>query len=415
MFHATFIWTIVGLGLGCSNDAPPPVDTPPIAEIVAPVAQQQPLSSGPLSSLLVSQAWFWRNASDDLVPGPARLEIWQQTTQGWNATRLEDADSNVFHKAFIHDGGIVTIGAEQAIMKHWTFANGSWNQDTLWQKSWAGQYNRLRDVEVGDVDGDGQDEFVIATHDAGVIAVYNPDDKTTIELDEQPDIFVHEIEIGDIDGDGTLEFFATPSDRNRANVSQRGALVMYRYNGTTYEKTIIDSFEDTHAKEILVTDLDQDGTSELFGVIEAKTGANHQVTSPVEIRQYVRQQDGTFQHTVIASIEDRMTRFLVAGDFDADGTTELVAAAMSSGLWLLKHLDNKWHVSLIDADSSGFEHTCFPADLDGDGTPELVVASDNQQELRSYRWQPDQQRFERTLIGRLADTTITWNITHGQL
>ena len=31
-----------------------------------------------------------------------------------------------------------------------------------------------RDIEVGDVDGDGQDEWIVATHDAGVVAVIEP-------------------------------------------------------------------------------------------------------------------------------------------------------------------------------------------------------------------------------------------------
>ena len=32
-------------------------------------------------------------------------------------------------------------------------------------KSWGGKFNRLRDIEVGDVDGDGKDELVLATED----------------------------------------------------------------------------------------------------------------------------------------------------------------------------------------------------------------------------------------------------------
>ena len=62
---------------------------------------------------------------------------------------------------------------------------------------------------------------------------------TMTELDQKADTFVHEIEIGDIDGDGTLEFFATPSDRNKANASQPGLIVMYKYDGTTYKRTAV--------------------------------------------------------------------------------------------------------------------------------------------------------------------------------
>ena len=87
------------------------------------------------------------------------------------------------------------------------------SQDKLWSQSWGGKFDRLRDIEIGDVDGDGKDEYVIATHDYGVVAVYNPaedgGEPEVIELSKKADTFVHEIEIGDIEGDGTLEFFAT--------------------------------------------------------------------------------------------------------------------------------------------------------------------------------------------------------------
>ena len=54
------------------------------------------------------------------------------------------------------------------------FADGKWSAENLWTQSWGGKLNRLRDIEVGDVDGDGKDEWVIATHDAGVVAVVDP-------------------------------------------------------------------------------------------------------------------------------------------------------------------------------------------------------------------------------------------------
>ena len=62
--------------------------------------------------------------------------------------------------------------------------------------------NEWQDVWKG-LRHDGKDELVIATHDAGVVAVLHPDEKYRVEeLDEKADTFVHEIEIGDIDGDG---------------------------------------------------------------------------------------------------------------------------------------------------------------------------------------------------------------------
>lgn len=393
--------------------------TPAPAGKAAPTPEQEALEGGPYPTLLVAQAWFWKDEANKPKPGPARLELWRQTPDGWRATRLEDGDSNVFHKAIqLDDGSILTIGAEGAHLKKWTFADGAWSGESLWQQDWEGKFNRLRDLEIGDVDGDGKDEYVIASHDYGVVAVYNPPEDggeaVIIELDKKADTFVHEIEIGDIDGDGKMEFFATPTDRNKANASQAGQMVMYRFDGTTYVRTLVDPFGTTHAKEILVTDIDGDGTSELFSVVEAET-AGKSVVKPVEIRQYTLGEDGTFTHESIMTIDDRQTRFLIPGDFDGDGDIDLVAAAMKTGLWLLTKEEDGWQKTLIDAVSSGFEHASYAADLDGHGKLELYVAADEQRELKAYRYNAEKKTFDKELLGRLADNTFTWNITTGSM
>ncbi|MBM76086.1 MAG: hypothetical protein CMK59_11850 [Proteobacteria bacterium] len=378
---------------------------------------QDPLEGGPYPGLLVTQAWFRTGPSNKPIPGPARLEIWRDQGTSWSMTRVEDPDSNVFHKAIPFDDGILTIGAEKALLKKWMFKEGKWAQETLWEQSWGGKFDRLRDIEIGDVDGDGKDELVIATHDAGVVAVLHPDEKVSgsirvEEFDQKADTFVHEIEIGDVDGDGLNEFFATPTDRNKASASQGGLMVMYKWNGSKFDRTVVDPFGKTHAKEILATDLDGDGRSELFSVVEAEA-IGKTIIQPVEIRQYTLNKDGSFTPTRIATIEDRQTRFLVPGDFDNDGKVELIAAAMKSGLWMLDQQDSGvWQTVLIDGKSSGFEHTSYGADLNKDGKLELYVAADEQGQLNQYVWSGSE--FTKTTIGSIPERTITWNIVSGE-
>lgn len=399
-----------------AEKAPEPAKSPETAEY-KPV--QAALSGEPTNALLLSQAWFYKDAAGKPRPGPARLQIWREGASGWESSLLEDGESNVFHKTLIiGDRELVTIGAEGAHLKRWRFADGAWTSETLWTKSWGGKFNRLRDIEVGDVDGDGADEWVIATHDAGVVAVGDwADGKLTMtELDLKADTFVHEIEIGDVDGDGKLEFFATPSDRNKANASQPGYIVMYKWDGAAYKRTVVDGGEHTHAKEILAADLDGDGTSEFMSVLEAETGANKEITQPVKIRLYKPAADGSFTHTDIATIDDRQTRFLLAADFDGDGRKELVAAAMTKGLYLIDTEDGKkWSIQKFDSASSGFEHATVAHDMDGDGAPELYVAADNERELKRYVWNKDKKSFDKKLLGRLNDSTITWNVVGGSL
>ena len=102
---------------GASSTSTPPkkvvdvVESAPLKKIDAPSPVQEPLNGGPYPGLLVSQAWFWKDGEGGINPGPARLDIWRQTDRGWKRTRLEDPDSNVFHKAMSYNGGILTIGA----------------------------------------------------------------------------------------------------------------------------------------------------------------------------------------------------------------------------------------------------------------------------------------------------------------
>ena len=309
----------------------------------------------------------------------------------------------------------MTFGSERALLKHWTMQDGKWNQETLWERDWKGKFNRLRDVEVGDVHHDGIDDLVIATHDAGVVAVLEPKregaEQTLIELDEVADTFVHEIEIGDINGDGKLEFFATPSDRNQSKKSQAGKVVMYRWDGTEYKRTIVEEYKKTHAKEILVADVEGDSKSELFSVLEAER-VGKVIIKPVEIRQYTEQSDGTFAHKTAFTLQDEQCRFLVPGDFDHDGKMDLVAAGYHSGLWIARLGESgEWETTLIDKDSSGFEHTSYATDIDGDGKAELVVAADNQASLNIYRW--NGESFDKEQIGEIAPNTFTWNIVQG--
>ena len=379
---------------------------------------------GPHPTILISQAQFLYEEKNGVKlpkPGPAIMTLKQKTPDGWSDTIIEDPQSNVFHKALLFNDGskkcILTIGAMGASLKIWEVRQNNWHQTLLWNPVFGGKWDRLRDVETGDVTGDNKTDIVIATHDQGVVAVAT---KTkgkwaVTEIDREPGIFVHEIEIGDIDGDGNNEFFATPSKPNKAKGGpQPGRIIMYRWNGSGFEKKIVDDMPKTHAKEILAFDVDGSGISTLFSAVEAETkeeGGNTVRVEPVKIKQYVFD-NGTVSGTVIATLNDYQCRFLSAGDVDGDGEIELVSATMKTGLWLLKRLSGTWTTSLIDSDSSGYEHAICIDDLDGNGIQEIYVAADDQREFRMYQWNGN--NFSKTVLSEIPRNRITWNITTGK-
>jgi len=406
---------------GCAGETASP--EPAKREVV-----RDSLEGGPYPALLMTQAQFVDEVGPDgksgPKPGPAKLVIIRKTDAGWKEVVVEDPLSNVFHKALPYavEGeapGILTIGANQAALKVWRFTDGSWKETMLWNPVFGGKWDRLRDIEIGDVTGDGVDDMVIATHDQGVIAVATRTDGAwkIEEMSRTPSTFVHEVEIGDVDGDGLNEFFTTPSEPNRASGhSQPGHVHMYKWDGTAFKQTVVDSFEGSHAKEILAADMNGDGTSELFSVMEAETekkGKSATVVVPVQIKQYQFARDGKITGKVVATLQDRQCRFLCAGDVNGDGRADLVAAAMKSGLWVFwQDEEGKYTAEQVDADSSGFEHTTYLADLDGDGVLEIYVAADDQREVRSYVFTDG--AFKRSLLVSIPADHITWNLSSGQ-
>jgi len=363
-------------------------------------------------------------------PGPAKLEILVRQGGVWKVSSLEDPESNVFHKAMVYaapDGpAILTLGGTKAALKLWRKGKQGFEAvTTLWTKDFGGKFSRMRDAEIADVLADGRNGLGVATHDQGVVATVVPKfkgpagsaggDYEVVEIDAEKDTFVHEIEMGDLDGDGVVEIYATLSEPNRLDGSGQAGYVARYVPAKGEKRVVVANLSGRHAKEILVRDLDGDGTDELYVAVEAKTegsGAATRIVEPVEIRRFDADTDPQARN-VVATLDDRLTRFLTAGDVDGDGKKEMVAAGFRSGLWLLRPgADPKgaWQIQQIDRNSSGFEHAALLTDLDGDGRDELYVASDDQGEVRRYVWRNG--GFEKEVIHtrKPAGSAFTWNL-----
>jgi hypothetical protein len=418
------------LALACGSDEKPAADAAPAApEALAAPAQRAAPPETPAdlpNGIVLSLAQFVR-VDGKPTPGPARMEFLYRKGGEWRTSFLEDPESNVFHKAMLYEGTqgprILSMGGTAAIVKTWAMNDGALEGTNLWQQDFGGKWSRMRDAEVADLFGDGGASIAVATHDQGVVAVLRPNADggfEVIELDREPNIFVHEIEIGDIDGDGVPEVYATPSEPNRleGGVAQSGNVVRY-VPASGEGRVVVASFGDRHAKEILVDDVDGDGRDELYVSVEGHMGADKKLTHPITIRRYEADTPAD-AGVVIFELNDRLSRFITVGDLDGDGRKEMAVATYSRGLWLLRPGDDpntKWKAELIDKNSAGFEHASIMADLDGDGVDELYVASDNKKkndsrrpEVRRYVW--DGTKLSREVIYSQPDdrSIFTWNL-----
>jgi len=283
-----FLASLLALAAACGKDEPkaPQAEEPatePAAERSAPEAKST--SKG----LLIALARFAvEDGRATAKPLPARAEFLYQEDGDWKLAGFEDEDSNVFHKVMAFEDSLLTFGGMAAAVKQWRLVDGEFKAETLWTEDFGGRFNRMRDAEIGDLDGNGKPVLAIATHDQGIVALLRDIGKSNQveKIDAETNTFVHEIEIGDLDGDGTLEVYATPSEPNRLGVEQSGKVVRYvpkRGEG----RVVVADLGMRHAKEIFVGDVDGDGKDELYVAVEAKTsgsGASLTIDEPVEIR-----------------------------------------------------------------------------------------------------------------------------------
>ncbi|RLB37228.1 MAG: hypothetical protein DRH30_13555 [Deltaproteobacteria bacterium] len=431
-----FALCVVCIVAGCKGEkatpAVPPVDeakkmdtpaAPDAPSVDRPTGAPAVPDSLPYGLLLAFSQYGVVDGNATSDPGPARFDILTREDGEWKTEVVEDTQSNIFHKAmpFAPRGqppGILTAAGTDAYVKFWRREKGELRPTTLWHAKFGGEFNRIRDAEVADLDGDGTLEIVVATHDQGVVAILKqqPNNKWKVErIYERKDTFIHEIEIGDLDSDGVPEVYATPTPPNRFLApGQSGDVVRFvpkRKEGPT----VVAALGIRHAKEIYVGDVDGDGVDALYVPVEALMtglGANARMIEPVEIRRYDADTppDGGI---VVARIPDQHARFLTVGDVDGDGKQEMVVASFSKGLWLLrpgKNPKSEWGVENIDRDSGGYEHAARFADLDGDGIDELYVADDKQGELRRYVWVNDRPKREVIQTRDVSRSRMTWNI-----
>jgi len=363
-------------------------------------------------ALAMGLALFERSPEGKHVPQAATAAFLVRRGGQWVYSTRRDEASNVFHKVMDYtapggEKGLLTVGGTAAIVKFWPKPGDA---RVLWEADFGGKFSRMRDGEVADIYGTGTPAIVVATHDQGVVATVRPDGSggwAVSELDREANTIVHEVETGDLDGDGTLEVYATPSMPNKLDGTPQPGHVVRYVPARDEGRVVVADLGDRHAKEILVADVDGDGRDELYAAVEAVSGGR------VEIRRY---DAGTApdKGVTIATLDDRLCRCLTTGDIDGDGHREIVATTSKKGLWLLRparEAGQAWGVESIDRESSGFEHAALLTDLDGDGVDELYVASDDQGEIRRYRWKAGQPQREALYTYAQKLSGFTWNVT----
>ena len=259
----------------------------------------------------------------------------------------------------------------------------SGTQQTIIDSSAAG----AAEVEVGDVDGDGDfDVFVAATEDNDIIWYENPQNGVNtvwvqhdIELEAPGVVF---IEPADMDGDGALDVVASvPGNED----DEAEDLIWFRNPGLavvrdaeSWDRIVIDPGV-PEISGVAIADIDEDGDPDVV-VNEFGSGT---------ILWY-RNPGGTLATTAdfqIIEIGNRPENFFSAvGDFDSDGDLDVAVVGQNRV---------SLHFNISDVPGEEWTAIQFPlnlsllsgvsridsADFDADGDLDLVVSATNTDDI----------------------------------
>jgi len=331
--------------------------------------------------------------------GDARVWI-VHPDEDWRTEILINEDSNVAHKGMIGDldedglNELYVAGGQNASLKVYRKTSEGWEDEVIWKPNFV----RVRDIEIGDVDGDNKPELVAGTHRDGVVAVIEWNGSWIItEIIQKDDRFIHEMETADINGDGIEEFFSNPTDPNiRKGLPQNGSVMMHSWNGSEYLSTFIEEFNDTHCKEFTVGDVDNDGENEVIAAVFGTAEEINQSAQDIQdgiIEMVIKIplrivmwdfENGEITREVIAEIDDIKARSMRVGDADNDGKNELLVGSDVRGLWVIQK-EGEWEKELIDNKLKGNIHEILIIDIDNDGKNEIIANADEMGIVNLYR------------------------------
>lgn len=337
--------------------------------------------------------------------------------QEFSFFKIPMQNSNVSHKGLVlnvdndNENEVISIGADYAVMVLYDFENEKINQEIIWETP----YKRIRDVEFGNIDDDSFNEIVAVTHIDGVISIldYKNNKWNILEIENKfgNETFIHEVEIGDVDNDGINEFVTTPTSPNIQTGKQPGKISVFKWNGNSYKEIIVDTYENSSVKEVVIGDIDNDGKNE---IIASKRGLkkNNELIVFLKIIKYdYNENTKSFDKEIIMEIKDLRSRSMFLSDIDNDGFNDLVIGTESLGV-IRVYKEETWKKEIIDLDILQV-NAVFAKDVDDDGVPEIIASSNKNSEVVLYDYV--NEKWHKKVILTLPEHTRIWAIDVGEL
>jgi CubicO group peptidase (beta-lactamase class C family) len=255
------------------------------------------------------------------------------------------------------DRDIVVAGAKGTLV--W-YANPSWRKTLIAEGSWDGVNG-----ETADVDGDGDTDIVMG----GIVWFENPSvghgPWVVHRISRQR---AHDIEIADLNGDGRLDVVAR--DQSAFGKTGNKVYVFFQGEKNEWSRLVIDC---PHGEGLKLGDIDADGDADIVlgGLWHENPGDTDSRWPP---------------HRYAPEWTEGDTKVELA-DFNGDGRTDIVLSpAELKGetyrvSWFAAPADRRrenWNEIVVIPSIECVIHSLGIGDFDGDGTPDIAIAEMHQ-------------------------------------
>ena len=226
---------------------------------------------------------------------------------------------------------------------------------STWESTLVHQSASPREIEVEDLDGDGDADILCASEEEGVFICWNLDGTGTSWTVEQVDPLMpaENAAVADFDDNGTLDLAVSGGD-------QGGIFI---YTAPQWEKySVVDSVG--VLEDIAAGDLNEDGLSDIAAVS----------LSNFRTRTFENPGDPSDEWTS-STVGNSRSMCIILSDLDQDGDNDLISSSplLDYATVCLKSETGIWLIYQSDLGTSGFSDMVV-ANIDGQATLDLAGA-----------------------------------------
>jgi 6-phosphogluconolactonase (cycloisomerase 2 family) len=310
------------------------------------------------------------------------------TGSGPNAVAIGDLDGDGKLDVVVANQGSNTISVYRN-----TSTSGTLNSTSFSSKVDFTTATNPLSVAIGDLDQDGKQDIVVANVSSNSISVFrNTSTSGSItsgsfaaKVDFTTGLNPFSVAIGDLDGDGKFDIAVTNSNAGNVSVFRNTST-----NGSISTSSFaakIDYLTGSNPYSVAIGDIDGDGNQDL---VIANNGSDNVSV----LRNYITGGTLTVHSfaTLINVAAGSSPRSVAIGDLNEDGKPDIVVANQSSNtVSVLRNNSSSGSIFLgsvspkVDFTTGSSPRSVAISDLDGDGKADLIVANNGSNTISVLR------------------------------